>query len=433
MGYEWDIVHCIALALILGTTGNTSLGTYLIPKYTDFHTEDWFDYLSDNQRKLTNNVCQKLSTHVMYEENSCKEDAKTRSTGSKSGDSIGSVHSQSTPRSKTPRSPSFEQTPTVTNNDFMSNMHSTTALLKPGTGNTTSVFGASRLQKLSVTSQDISWNGKPEKFPELKEHVEGHFIQALMGHCVHTEFISVYLLQEAKVLDEFPEFMLTEEQLQSDNRVMYGALKSIFHHGQTKRYIRAYETLQDGIWTWAAIIQEFDMGGDFDVLIEKYETLLTTKYHQDYVGGITVFVRSYKDTFEELESLDVGYNPAKQLTLMLQNLMIPAQTDWMVSHCKEKYKNDFKEACHWLKGKDARQVFYKTNNSDQKANLSSRNDAPTIAVNHMAFYISQLSQTALTHEALDSRRNVLLTCNKSHYIAPAIWSQLTTESQQDIL
>ena len=59
------------------------------------------------------------------------------------------------------------------------------------------------------------------------------------------------------------------------------------------------------------------MGGDQDVLIEKYETLLTMKYHQDYVGGITAFVRSYKDAYVELESLEVVYDPAKQLALML--------------------------------------------------------------------------------------------------------------------
>ena len=59
------------------------------------------------------------------------------------------------------------------------------------------------------------------------------------------------------------------------------------------------------------------MGGDRDVLIEKYETLLTMKYHRDYVGGITAFVQSCKDAYVELESLEVVYDPAKQLALML--------------------------------------------------------------------------------------------------------------------
>ena len=172
----------------------------------------------------------------------------------------------------------------------MNNIRSTTALTRQGPGTPSSTFASNHLQKRSVASQDISWNGKPEKFPELKERVEGHFIQALMGHCVHMEFISVYLLKEAKVLDEFPEFVLTKEQLRSDNQVMYGALKSIFCHGRAKQHIQAHKTWQDGIRAWAAIIQEFDMGGDQDVLIETYETLLTMKSQQDHVGGITAFV-----------------------------------------------------------------------------------------------------------------------------------------------
>jgi hypothetical protein len=441
IGCEKDIVHCIALALFLETSGNSILGTDLVPEYTDFKQNDWFDYLSDNRRKLTNDFRQQLNTHVLYEENSRKEYAKTRTTntGSKSSVSTGSVHS--TTRSKTARSPTHaaaasprSKAGTSTPSDFMRNIrNNTTSLRTNAAGGNANAF-SNRLQKRSVASQDISWNGKPEKFPELKERVEGHFIQALMGHCVHTDFIAAYLLKEAKVLDEFPEFMLTEEQFRSDNRVMYGALKSIFRHGQAKRHIRAYETQQDGIRAWAAIIQEFDMGGDRDVLIEKYETLLSTKYHRDYAGGITGFVRAYEDAFVELESLEVFYDTKKRLSLMLRNLMVPAQTDWMVSHCEDKYKHDFKEACRWLKGKDARQVFYETNQSTRKANFTSRNDpAPGIAVDHMAFYISQLSLPTLSTTALDSMRNVLLTRNESHYIAPAIWSQLTPDSKQDIL
>jgi len=121
---------------------------------------------------------------------------------------------------------------------------------------------------------------------------------------------------------------------------------------------------------------------------------------------------------------------------MLRNLMIPAQTDWMVSHCEDKYEKNFKEACRWLKGKDARQVFYETNNSNRKANYSSRHSTScnsTIEADHMAFYISQLSQPSLTHDTLDSMRSILLRHNELYYIAPAIWSQLTTESKQDIL
>ncbi len=40
---------------------------------------------------------------------------------------------------------------------------------------------------------------------------------------------------------------------------------------------------------------------------------------------------------------------------------------------------------------------------------------------------------SLPHDSLDSMRTVLLTRNDSHYIAPAIWSQLNPTSKQDIL
>jgi hypothetical protein len=69
---------------------------------------------------------------------------------------------------------------------------------------------------------------KTQEIPELKERVEGHFIQALMGHCVHPDFVQTYLEKEGGVIDEFPEFNLMEEQLQSINWVMFGVLKAIF-------------------------------------------------------------------------------------------------------------------------------------------------------------------------------------------------------------
>jgi len=48
MGCERVIVHCIALALFLEMPGNNIMGTDLVPEYTNFKQEDWFDYLSDN-------------------------------------------------------------------------------------------------------------------------------------------------------------------------------------------------------------------------------------------------------------------------------------------------------------------------------------------------------------------------------------------------
>jgi hypothetical protein len=311
-----------------------------------------------------------------------------------------------------------------------------------GTANVSGLNGSnatsvqSKLQKRSVASQDISWNGKPEKFPELKERVEGHFIQALMGHCVHPDFVKTYLVKEGEVLNLFPKFNLTEEQLRSNNRVMFGALKSIFRQEQVKRHLCSNERSQDGMKAWSAIVQEFDMGGDRAVLVEKYEMQLSVKYHRDYVGGLTGFIRNYEDTFVKLEALSVLYEDSRHLSLLLRNLMILGETEWMVAHCEDKFTKDFVAACRWLRSKDARREFYHTTHSKRHAHMSKTKAnvaAPGLDIDHMAFYILQLSQPSLSHEALNSMRQALFTRNESTYISPAIWNQLSKESKQDIL
>jgi hypothetical protein len=57
----------------------------------------------------------------------------------------------------------------------------------------------------------------------------------------------------------------------------------------------------------------------------------------------------------------------------------------------------------------------------------------TADIDHLAFYILQLLKPSLPHASLDSMQVILLTRNDSHYIAPAIWSQLNQTSKQDIL
>jgi hypothetical protein len=51
-----------------------------------------------------------------------------------------------------------------------------------------------------------------------------------------------------------------------------------------KRHIHANKKTQDGMQAWVAIVHEFDMGGDRNVLIEKYKTQVSTKYHCNYTG-----------------------------------------------------------------------------------------------------------------------------------------------------
>jgi hypothetical protein len=81
---------------------------------------------------------------------------------------------------------------------------------------------------------------------------------------------------------------------------MFGALKSIFCLGQAKRHICVQDKLQDGMRAWHAIVQEFDMGGNRSVLIEKHETQIAVKFNRNYLGGITSFVQDYEDAFVEL-------------------------------------------------------------------------------------------------------------------------------------
>ena len=94
-----------------------------------------------------------------------------------------------------------------------------------------------QLQKWSVTSQDISWNGKTKNFPDLKECVEGYFIQLKWG-IMSTPISSHLTFRRGAVLNEFPEFGLNEEQLHSNNHVMCGELKA-------KQHIRVHNKSQD--------------------------------------------------------------------------------------------------------------------------------------------------------------------------------------------
>jgi hypothetical protein len=83
------------MATFIKTEGNDILGTDDVPEYTEFKTDDWIDYISENKKRLTNDFWQQLSTHVTYKESSRKEYAKTRKAalGSKSSKSSGSTAS----------------------------------------------------------------------------------------------------------------------------------------------------------------------------------------------------------------------------------------------------------------------------------------------------------------------------------------------------
>lgn len=219
------------------------MGADGIPECTDFKLKEWLDYLADNRRSMMNLFHQELNTWVLYEASSQGEYEKAHGTGSQanSNSSQSTDHTAGVPPagSTTPTlvlrtvchlsfnpaaGTSTTSNITASPNVFMQRVRANTATAPTGSLGGGSGY-VTKLQKPSVASQDISWNGKPEKFPKLKERVEGHFIQALMGHCVHAGFIKSYMKDPTTLLVEYPDFDLTKEQLRSDNHVMFGALK----------------------------------------------------------------------------------------------------------------------------------------------------------------------------------------------------------------
>jgi hypothetical protein len=92
---------------------------------------------------------------------------------------------------------------------------------------------------------------------------------------------------------------------------------------------------------WFAIVQEFEMGVNCSVLIEKQESQVAIKFHRNYLGGITGFVCDYEDTSMELEMLNIPYDGQHCMFLLLHNLLIPDDTEWMVAHCENKFTHDF--------------------------------------------------------------------------------------------
>ncbi len=54
---------------------------------------------------------------------------------------------------------------------FMRNVEKTAKTIVNNTATSTGAY-TPRIQKRSVASQDISWNGRPETFPVLQERVE---------------------------------------------------------------------------------------------------------------------------------------------------------------------------------------------------------------------------------------------------------------------
>jgi hypothetical protein len=160
-----------------------------------------------------------------------------------------------------------------------------------------------RLVKRQTIHSDIKWNDKRESFPGQKERFEGHMIQTGMSHCVTRDFIKAFMTEGYNVLQQFPEYDLTPAQLKHDVAVMFGALKSVFRNGKAKKHLTRNEKEHNGISAWHGMLTEYDHGGDSDVLIEKFDNIINTKFHRNYPGGITGFVDEYEAAFTELTAL----------------------------------------------------------------------------------------------------------------------------------
>ena len=117
------------------------------------------------------------------------------------------------------------------------------------------------------------------------------------------------------------------------------------------KHLRTYELTYDGIRVFDAIDEEFGLGGDKNVLIQHFETIINEKYHCDHPDGITVFVDHLENAFAELESLEEKYSDRKKFQFLTRNLLVVGLTDWMVGHCESHYSGkakSFKKSCQWF-------------------------------------------------------------------------------------
>jgi hypothetical protein len=134
--YQMELVQCIALACFLALAEHDIVSTDGNPEYSDFHIEDWLDYLSIHGRRLLNEFRQEITTRIAYEAQSKSEYVDAQRHSSRAGSSgasstTPSVNTPSTP--KTAQSLSFGIPPTTggisnvtTPSDFMQRVKANT-------------------------------------------------------------------------------------------------------------------------------------------------------------------------------------------------------------------------------------------------------------------------------------------------------------------
>ena len=76
------------------------------------------------------------------------------------------------------------------------------------------------------------------------------------------------------------------------------------------------------------------MGGNPDVLVQKYEAALQLPYTLQYKNGLTGYTDDLENAFCELQLLGHGYTKNNKYIILIHKIFIPGHTDWMVGHCK---------------------------------------------------------------------------------------------------
>ena len=233
---------------------------------------------------------------------------------------------------------------------------------------------SARLTKNPFIPPDLKWDNKRKSFPELKNRLEAHIIQAGMTYMIKPIFAQRYKKHRIQTLNYYKKTLdISKAQFLHDLDVLYGYLKSAFRTGLAMKHLRTYESTYDDIRVYDAIDQAFGLGGDKTVLIQHYETIINEKYHRDHPDGITGFVDHLEDAFAELESLQENYTDWKKFQFWTRNLLVVGLTDWMVRHCESNHQgNDdsFRDSCKWLRSKDAQSNYSSSNKASRKARIS---------------------------------------------------------------
>jgi hypothetical protein len=119
-----------------------------------------------------------------------------------------------------------------------------------------------------VIPSDLKWDNKQKSFPELKNRLEAHIIQAGMNYMIKPLYMRRYKKRGVQALNFYKKTMdVSKAQFLQDLDVLYGYLKSAFRTGIAMKHLRTYELTYDGIRVYDAIDQEFGLGGDKNVLI----------------------------------------------------------------------------------------------------------------------------------------------------------------------